>query len=220
MEIYFDGCSRTYGGELEEEHRESQRFSRVFCEKIGARDHNKSQPGASNERILRNLFVENNICEYDFAVIQMSYPSRTEYYDMLKSKFYQVQPNKTFLLKRSKKEDRQFWQHYYKNIYTDFQGVQKEKIVYQSIKDHCKVNNVPLILITNNNWSTDLEFDISLELEKYPTLKGGHPTPEGHRMIADDIYDLFVYRITRQLIADDIHNMIINRFTHTDENIF
>ena len=68
--------------------------------------------------------------------------------------------------------------------------------------------------MTNNNWSTNLEFDISLELEKYPTLKGGHPTPEGHRMIADDIYDLFVTRITRQLIADDIHNMIINRITH------
>ena len=84
-------------------------------------------------------------------------------------------------------QDRQFWLHYYTNVYTDYYGVVKEKIIYQNIKDHCKVNDVPLILMTNNNWDTNLEFDLEIEHVKYPKSKGGHETKEGHKILAEDV---------------------------------
>jgi len=79
MKIYFDGCSWTRGVELENE--EEERFSRLICNELGAEETNLGKGGGSNDRIIRNLIVENNIEEYDYAVIQMTYPARTEYLD-------------------------------------------------------------------------------------------------------------------------------------------
>lgn len=79
MKIYFDGCSWTEGAELENEKEE--RFSKVLCNELGAEEYNFAVCGGSNDRIVRNLLVENNIEEYDLAVIQMTFPARTEYYD-------------------------------------------------------------------------------------------------------------------------------------------
>ena len=68
MKIYFDGCSRTWGGELE--NREQERFSSLICKKLDAEEYNISRGGASNERIVRQLLVENDITDYDLAIIQ------------------------------------------------------------------------------------------------------------------------------------------------------
>ena len=76
MKIYFDGCSWTKAGHLKLE----ERFSRLVSDHFGAEECNYSKAGGSNDRIIRNLIVENNIEEYDLAVIQMTYPARTEYY--------------------------------------------------------------------------------------------------------------------------------------------
>ena len=79
MKIYFDGCSWTWGAELENEKEE--RFSACVCDKLGAEESNFSICGGSNDRIVRNLMVEKKIEDYDLAVIQMTYPARTEYWD-------------------------------------------------------------------------------------------------------------------------------------------
>ena len=79
MKIYFDGCSWTQGDELQ--NPEEERFSKVICDKLGAEETNLAIGGGSNDRIVRNLLVENNIEDYDLAVIQMTFPARTEYYD-------------------------------------------------------------------------------------------------------------------------------------------
>ena len=78
MKIYFDGCSWTKGSHLKNNLEE--RFSRLVCDHFGAEEYNIAKGGGSNDRIIRNLIVENNIEEYDLAVIQMTYPARTEYY--------------------------------------------------------------------------------------------------------------------------------------------
>ena len=79
MKIYFDGCSYTRGDELDDP--EGERFSKIICDKLGAKETNFAKGGGSNDRIIRNLIVENNIQEYDYAVIQMTFPTRTEYWD-------------------------------------------------------------------------------------------------------------------------------------------
>ena len=77
MKIYFDGCSWTCGEELE--NRQEQRYSRMIANDLGAEESNFSTSGASNDRMVRNLMVENNIEDYDLAIIQMTFPARTEY---------------------------------------------------------------------------------------------------------------------------------------------
>tara|TARA_Y100001963_G_scaffold121884_1_gene170822 strand:+ start:354 stop:1046 length:693 start_codon:yes stop_codon:yes gene_type:complete len=222
MKIYFDGCSWTEGGELKEELRESQRFSAIVSKELGAEEYNLSQSMSSNDKILRHLVFDNDIRDYDLAIIQMTYPSRTEYYDRKKERFQNIAINITPLwkhviknkiwdnapngrlkstldwshpVKKGKKigpswwtdEDRLFWYHYYTDVYTDHYGHVKEKMTYQLIKDHCKVNNVPLVLMTINNWNTKLKFDLELENKKYPREPQNHPDHVGHKMIAEDI---------------------------------
>ena len=36
--------------------------------------------GGSNDRIVRNMLVNKKLEEYDLAVIEMTFPARTEYY--------------------------------------------------------------------------------------------------------------------------------------------
>ena len=79
MKIYFDGCSWTKGEELE--NQEEERYSKLVCDEVGAEETNFAMHGGSNDRIIRNLIVENNIEEYDYAVIQMTFPARTEYWE-------------------------------------------------------------------------------------------------------------------------------------------
>ena len=212
MKIYFDGCSWTEGAELDNPREE--RFSKLICKKLGAEEYNISKSGASNERIVRQLLVDNDISEYDLAVIQMTIPSRTEYYDHIMVKQHQTKPKwrgvsiqGTPLWKPWKNNWRiphvDFWVYYYDKIYNQYYGKVKEKIVYQTIKNHCKVNNVPLILMTiygvieeynfnktGGSSSSDLIFDLELEDDKYPRATGGHPSSEGHRIIAEDILSL------------------------------
>ena len=78
MKIYFDGCSWTKGHTLT--NQEEERFSKLVSQEFGAEEYNIAEGGGSNDRIVRNLLVENNIEEYDLAVIEMTFPARTEYY--------------------------------------------------------------------------------------------------------------------------------------------
>ena len=201
--IYFDGSSWAVGGELVKNNRQwydeeelkivrSLRYSRHVSTKLDAEDHNFSKGGASNDRIVRQLLVENDITQYDLAIIQMTYPTRTEYHDK-KWKGVSSQDTRSSLLKKSRKdwtdEDRNFWSYYYSKIHDNYYHEVKEKIHATTIRNHCKAHNVPLILMTVN-CQTKLKFDLNLDVDKYPRERGGHPTAEGHIMIANDILDI------------------------------
>ena len=58
MRIYFDGDSWALGGELDEEHRLSKRFSALVSKKLGAEEYNISRGGVSNNHIVRQLLLE------------------------------------------------------------------------------------------------------------------------------------------------------------------
>tara|TARA_B100001113_G_scaffold78894_1_gene62007 strand:- start:449 stop:1060 length:612 start_codon:yes stop_codon:yes gene_type:complete len=202
MKIYFDGDSWTRGNEIDEERRFSHRFSGLVSKKLNAVETNLSRGGASNNRIARQLLTETDISRYDLAIIQMTYKDRTEYYD---HKWRQVSivdtPLVNFLSdspweKRKKRLEKwgrynhEFWKEYYTDIYSDTCASIYEEMFATTIRNHCKVNNVPLILMTQNH-HTKVKFDLQLQNKsRYPQTNNGHPTEEGHRIIADDILRL------------------------------
>ena len=195
MKVYFDGCSWTYGAENDL----SDRFSTVLCNKMGAEEINVSQNGASNRAILRRTLVENNISDYDLAVIQLTMPNRTEYWNVKVGRWTRIGINK--FIHRTPKETRRreweeemlnFWRYYHKNVYTDELGEIDEKVTYTAIRSHCNANNVPLILTTIRAWPfSKLPFDINLNDPKYPRAPQNHPNKEGHEMIANDLYKIY-----------------------------
>ncbi len=62
----------------------------------------------------------------------------------------------------------------------------KEKIQYETIKSYCKSKNVPLVLCSINNWSK-LDFDMMMNTHDLKKHWYGHPTKEGHQVIANKI---------------------------------
>ena len=227
MKIYFDGCSWTKGVELE--NIEEERYSKLICDQLGAEETNLGYGGGSNDRIVRNLLVENNIEKYDAAFIQMTFPARTEYLRAAKfveDRWIKVSPKRNYsewLYKKSEQEysllgDRglengaskmsisktlgnkfdywtkadghaKFWRHYYTSVANRRYFDVKENIQLQTIRNHCKAHDVPLILCTINTWSK-LKFDYVMKVREATRARNGHPNKQGHQMIA---YDLLKY---------------------------
>ena len=201
MKIYFDGDSWTRGNEIDEEHRKSRRFSALVSKKLDAEEKNISKGGASNNRIVRQLLLENDISQYDLVIIQMTYPERSEIFrerakkwmtitigDTPLSNWYPWQQRKKWLEKRG--INHHFWTQYYREVYNETYGATYEMIHAATIRSHCKANNVPLILMTNNNLVSKEKFDLDLEVPKYPKTVGAHPTEQGHKLISEDILRL------------------------------
>ena len=208
MKIYFDGCSWTEGAELE--NPEEERYSKLFCNELGAEEINLAKSGGSNDRIVRNLLVENNIEDYDLAVVQMTYPVRTEFFKEKKEKWIKqngwlgkydnwvrVNPKHNYnkwlhgldgnisRLGEKFEDHNDFWKYFYIHVTNEKYFEIKEKIHFQTIKNHCEVKKVHLILLTINQWTTTSAYQLNV-----PTLKRhhyGHPTKESHRLIADDL---------------------------------
>ena len=207
MRIYFDGCSWTKGEELE--NQKEERFSRLVANHFDAEEYNIAINGGSNDRIIRNLIIENNIENYDFAVIQMTYPARTEYWDgkwvrvsgkdQYNRWLYRYTPSlklsKDKGIKKEKLEEKfrekfknhkEFWVYYYTHVAEQKYFENKEKIQYETIKSYCKSKNVPLLLCSINNWSK-LDFDVSMNTRDLKKHFYDHPTKEGHQVIANKI---------------------------------
>lgn len=218
MKIYFDGCSFTWGSELE--NNREKRYSRLICDALDAEESNFATQGGSNDKIVRNLLIENNIEEYDLAVIQMTYPVRTEYWDhgkwikvnpkynfarwLLDPSHKRVQHEKARILKKEvnpfyskidtlgKKfiDHGDHWMYHYKYIHTDHYSQTKENIQFQTIRNHCKAHDVPVILLTINKWSK-LNFDYRIKLSGETRADKGHPNMRGHEIIASDILSIW-----------------------------
>ena len=226
MKIYFDGCSFTYGSELE--NHEKERYSRLICNELGAEEKNYAMGGGSNDRIIRNLMTGNNIEKYDLAIIQMTFPARTEYLklqQLVKDKWIKVSPKWNYsewLYKKSEEEyslqddkglmhgassmpilgdqkfeywtradgHTKFWRYYYTSVANRKYFDVKENIQFQTIRNHCKAHNVPLILLTINNWSK-LNFDYCIKVKSETRAKKGHPNIQGHEIIASDLLKIW-----------------------------
>ena len=191
MRIYFDGCSWTKGEELV--HPEQERFSKLICDELGAEEINLSIKGGSNDRIVRNLLVENNIEDYDLAVIQMNFPVRTEFFN---KHWVRVNPKNNFVkwlhgengdirrLGEKFKYHADFWKYWYTDVSNQKYFETQEKIHYHTIRNSCKI---PLVLCTINRW-TELPFDLQLnDGTRNMRHERGHPNKHLHKKFAEII---------------------------------
>lgn len=210
MKIYFDGCSFTEGGgKLREKYNiEEVRYSRKVANHFNAEEYNFSRCGNSNISMLR--VINENIdlvSQCDVVVIQMTLPSRTEYYN---------KGWKNAIPRLAIKENDSFWLKYYQEVYQDEFGETYEYMVYNSIKMICKALNKPLIILSIHN-HTKLLFDFIIETPidtdsyfsspvvrvpldgvqyKSPEYhKKGHPTKMGHFMIAKHLIPIIESKI-------------------------
>ena len=77
MFLYFNGCSYTKGGELDD--RVGQRFSTLVSEHFNTDHLNDAAASSTNDTIVRTTFefLENNRCDY--GIIMMTHPERMEF---------------------------------------------------------------------------------------------------------------------------------------------
>ena len=189
MKIYFDGCSFTNGGYLGARYGvddwKEKRWSKLLANKLGGEEYNFSSSGGSNQRILRNITVNHDICDYDLAVILMTRSERTEFFH--NGNFKHVLPSKE---NYGDEEISKFWKSYYKNIHDRRYAKTYEVMIRKSIKAICKSNNVPLVLMSNR-WTNEGLYDLIISCRKYGRVSPNdkHPSLEAQSIIADDIYN-------------------------------
>jgi hypothetical protein len=197
MKIYFDGCSITHGkGYLGDEYKDV-RWSKLLCDKLGAEEYNFALCGGCNQRILRNISIENSIEEYDLAIIQLTIASRTEFYHQ--NKFSQVNPRFASDRKEFNKTHRWgsalSWQMYYRNIYHEHYGDTVEHMVYNCVKSICKLHGIPLILLSCYS-HTKMNYDLIINGKTYTPVSDtdSHPSKESQKLIARDVYNIWMAR--------------------------
>lgn len=153
--LLFNGCSWTYGAELEgmhkdREHQRTHRFSHLVAENLGMTYDNISKGGVSNDWIVEKTiewFDEGNTC--DIAIIQFTVVNRTIFYDDEDNKTYSILPFKKHHYTKS------FPKHiilksslYYKTFYSDMLG---EQNLYKNIfllENYFTSNNIKFVFIT------------------------------------------------------------------------
>ena len=195
MKIFFNGCSWTYGQELED--REKSRFSSLLGKTFNAEVVNISKPGSSNHRLLRSTYEYCNPSLYDLAVLQFTFPARTEYYSVdsysrsREGKFTKVIPScivapttKPNIFNSAAHCD--YRNHNNETAYTEEMGHTTEYIVFQALQDYFFRHNVPVITLTLNA-NTVLPFDLYLDTADVPRARKGHPNELGHEVIAGKI---------------------------------
>ncbi len=219
MKIYFDGCSWTEAGNLENKYKE--RFSRLVSNHFGAEEYNFGLSGGSNDRIVRNLLVEKNIENYDLAVIQMTFPARTEYYGgvprhpkVFKSGWIRVNPSwnighmiwkmKTNTLEEDvlnkrgtknriwtdKKNSRDYDQH--RKFWSDYyRTVTTQEFFENKEKIHFQtvMNHCEVKKVPLVICTINPQTKENFELQLNSDDKG-HPDAEGHRIISDKIIEV------------------------------
>ena len=192
MKIYFDGCSYTEGKNYLGDDYKNLRWSKLLCDKLDAEEYNYSDSGSSNQRMLRNLATEHCNKDYDLAIIQLSYPSRNEFYNG--TYFEQVNNNIKRTVKKYTSRNNSMsvslaWQMYYRNIYEREYGLAYELTVFNSIKYICQAKNIKLIMLSC--WgSTKLPYDHMLSNYEPVSKDNGHPSVNAQKFIANDIYNL------------------------------
>ena len=204
MSLFFSGCSITWGDELAD--RMNERYSTLISKHYGCQHFNISKCGVSNDYIVRNTikFLQNT--KPDIVVIQFTVNQRIEYFNQNTD----VEHWTPQILK-SKKQRNYYTQTYndilgvenlWKNVFLFDAFCKSIGQKYVSIiADHYEVAlyKPEKFYKTGKGYWRDmckdftpsfLHIDLLGELTTHPQHyangpKGGHPTAEAHRLIAD-----------------------------------
>lgn len=207
MHILFNGCSYTWGDELE--NRIQDRFSTLVADHYKAEHCNLSDCGRSNDAITRTTmqwFADGNTT--DLAIIQWSIVSRFEGYDQLNKHYIHVTVDK-----RGK------WDTFYRQYYYNQLGIDCLFKNYYLLEQYFIKNNIKYFFMFHDCWDesiekTDTVWKNYIIKNDFHYLRGchyhntilknknvknplsddihfkgnhGHPNELGHRAIADYI---------------------------------
>jgi len=207
MKFYFDGCSYTKGTGLEENgYSLKDRWTTLVSKHFGAEEYNWANGGVSNDQILRHLFtgqvyeeprskvkdIRFDLNDFDFFFIQTTFPSRFEYFDEMKQRWSALKITKKLKINDNLRE---WLDYYYKEIYSDRQSDVKEIVTVKSIESQLKLLNKPYVITTIIRKPV-MTYDIEINKRgddgkflKYDRLPCEHPSPSGHRQLANDIIE-------------------------------
>jgi hypothetical protein len=204
MHILFNGCSYTWGDELE--NREHDRFSTLVSNYYNASHDNISKCGNSNDAISRTTmewFNEGNVC--NLAIIQWAVISRIEGYNENKNTY------DTITVQIPKK-----WKYFYSSYYHNQLGIDTLFKNYYLLEQYFIKNKIEYFFLFHDRWDdvvsntsstwkklitkNDFHFlrgnDYHDTILKSQTLDDvhfrpneGHPNSLGHKVIADYIID-------------------------------
>ena len=191
MKIYFDGCSNTWGAELETP--ELSRYSKIVSDHFGAEEHNIARRGGSDKRVLRNL-LETDLSEFDYIIVQMTCKNRTEYWCDNKKRWMQINLDS---IKRKGVEKKLngsfFWIDYFKHVYTPKLGSINQLTYYHAMRNVLK--DKKHIIIGINGWGHVIQAPVDMKFTNfksndsidYKNAPHGHVSKEGHKIIAEEI---------------------------------
>ena len=192
--IYWNGCSFVQGMEVEEA---KNHFPYLVGSHFKQDTWRNSKVGGSNDRMIRRLMLDDDWEDYNIYFMQLTLPSRTEFFDDTFKKWRTIHPLKTF--GKSKKEWKNIYypsiESYYKKLYNKTYGDTNEQVVYKSINAY--LSHKPIVWSTlrsaryhnSDEGTSTVPVDICIG-KPYPFLPCGHPTIEGHRMIADEMISI------------------------------
>lgn len=236
MRIFCNGCSWAWGGELEVP--EKSRYSTLLGQIFDAEVVNIAKPGSSLQRLLRSTYERCDPSKYDVAVLQFTFPTRTEYYvdgmgGSRQTSFMRVLPYVTtasdmdFIRKNLKNADNhlEYQKSYYKTAYSLEMAQTFEFMVFQALQDYFAKHNVRVVTMTLNNESV-LPFDLKINTKDIPRAKDEHPNELGHRIIAKKIENVIKFgnRDYHDAKKSHLHRLkqdyekILAEFDYTDYN--
>lgn len=199
MRFYFNGCSWTAGDELKDRYK--SRFSTLLGQKYGAEVVNDAMPSSSNQRIARTTY-ERNPKDYDLAVIQLSYPARTESFFDGSWRQLNCHPNIPRTIEQARHDDdleyrcstkvgvsnekfKEHWMNYYKYIYENEVGAANERSAFWGTKSFFEAAGVPVIMLCIHwNYDKSLPYNFDIRLKNLSVAKWKHPDETGHMQIA------------------------------------
>ena len=203
--ILFDGCSWTFGMELED--RERERWSTLVSDHFNTEHVNLGQWGKSNDGILRTTIHHCENHKVDLAVIQFTKDNRREI--LSGDDYYRIMNNEGNTLKDQASLD------YYKYLNTledDVANFFKNKFL---LEYYFKVNKIPYLFVKISRrityefirpsswqmmsdsspvpclydvlggWNIPPYYDYKTSQKDNRKKKGTHPNAKGHRNIAD-----------------------------------
>ena len=191
MKIFFNGCSHTYGEELEDP--KTQRYSALLeCDDV-----NIARVGNSNDIIVKETieWLENNTC--DFVIVQFTLPTRFSHYD---SKFgwRSYMPSHATLTQKVPRyyykwidSNQLRYMNFWKNVFVMESYLKKRGIPHYFWRFANKVGDEleKCVYEDLTSWSDMLQHQ---DLLGHPKNGGkywlkGHPSPLGHQLIASHL---------------------------------
>ena len=175
MKIFSNGSSFAYG-----------KYPEYVAKELNAELENIAMPGYANHSIWRRT-LEYDAKNYDLALIQLTTPSRLEFY---RGKQW-IEVSAQLSHPELSEYDKRYWKFYYENIYNDKMGDVDEDMAITGIRDHFAVAKIPCIIVTSEKYTRSKKFDINLWDTNFPLDNTRHPSDIGHRIISKHILSYY-----------------------------